>query len=110
MLGIGATDAEGAGPEMTAIEFKPLVDTLFLAEGPGGAIQAGIRWAIERSYSLGWKSVVCINVHPFSIEKPGPTGFISSHRGFPIFEWKYDTSPFNLKQLLAHHAMHNTLT
>ena len=31
MLGIGATDAEGAGPEMTAIEFKPLVDTLFLA-------------------------------------------------------------------------------
>jgi sugar lactone lactonase YvrE len=35
MLGIGATDAEGAGLDMTTIEFKPLVDALFqVGEGP----------------------------------------------------------------------------
>lgn len=67
------------------------------------AIIAGIRWAIERGKSLEWGNPACIKVASFLIEEPQESGYIGSREGFDFFEWKYDTSPFTIEQLLEHH-------
>lgn len=69
------------------------------------AIIAGIKWGINRGQANEFGSPVCIKVHPYQIGKPEPNGYIKT--GIfgmgTLLEWKYDTSPWSIEQLLAHY-------
>lgn len=87
--------------------FEHSINIIYECDTHKEAVIAGIKWAINRAEENGWQQTACIKIWPYQIGRPEPSGYIKSGSygisAFGIFEWKYDTSPFTIKQLLEHH-------
>jgi hypothetical protein len=86
--------------------FERSLNILYQCDTDLEAIVAGIRWGIERGTFWSWEPPVCIKIHHYTIGKPEPSGFIKTGI-FSIgclLEWKYDTSPWSVEQLLDRYA------
>ena len=73
----------------------------FEADTHKEAIVAGVRWGIERGNANEFGSPVCIKVRPYPIGRPEMNGYIRTGGAFDIFEWKYDTSPIRIDNLVG---------
>lgn len=89
---------DGERQEMT-------IKILYECQTEQEAILAAIRWALNRAQANEWNKPACIKVDTYWIGKPEPSGYISSgSHGLGVFEWKYDTSPVSVEELLRHYS------
>ena len=71
---------------------------------------AGIQWALNRMVANDFGKPVCIKIHHYEIGRPEANGFIKTGIAgiFDLLEWKYDTSPLSVEQLLEQHEFYLT--
>jgi hypothetical protein len=78
------------------------LDMLFCSFNDKTATVDGIRWVLNRCKALPdlFKKVGCVKISQYFIEPVEENGYCRSHRTFPFYEWKHDTSPNTLEQEL----------
>lgn len=90
--------------------FERSLSIVYECESNYAAIVAGIRWGLNRGEANGFGKPVCIKVHHYEIGRPEPSGYIKTGIAsiFDLLEWKYDTSPLSIEQLLDQHEFYLT--
>lgn len=85
--------------------FERSLNIVYECDTPKEATVAGIQWALNRMAANGFGEPVCIKIHHYEIGRPEPSGYIKTGIAgiFHLLEWKYDTSPLSVEQLLDHH-------
>jgi len=86
--------------------FERSLDILYECDTDLEAMVAGIRWGINRGKCWAFGSPVCLKVNHYTIGRPEPSGYIKTGTfsiGY-VLEWKYDTSPWSVEQLLDRYA------
>jgi hypothetical protein len=68
------------------------LSVLFRAKNDVDATLHGLRWARNRTASLGpeFGEVACVKVYGYSVFAPDDEGYIASGNMGCLYEWKYD--------------------
>lgn len=90
--------------------FERSLSIVYECDEPREAIVAGIKWGLNRGVANEFGKPVCIKIHHYQIGRPEPSGYIKTGIAdiCGLLEWKYDTSPLSIEQLLDQHEMYLT--